>query len=140
MPAKVQMDKTANSTGTLEQFLKGEPLTDELAALKRGEEPSDDEFRSSVSAPSPFTAEQPLDDDDREHLRRFKSEPGWNVMMRLLDSDIRHQENLAKAASKSDPLGNREQVANFWAYVSMLEKSKSRMIWLIDEEIAKLGV
>lgn len=132
------MDSTQTKAGSLEQFLKGEPLTEELAALKRGDE-RDEDFRSSVPELSPSVVRS-LDDDDREHLRRLKLEPGWTVMLQLLDNDIRHQENLAKEASMNDPLGNREQVANAWAYIAMLQRAKNRIIMLIDEQIAKLTV
>lgn len=129
-------------TGTLEQYLKGEPLTDELARLQKGEEPSDLDTDSGGSpfAPPPFPVARAIDDDDREHLRRLMLEPGWNVMLRLLDNDMVHQENLAKALSTNDPLGNREAVANAWAYIAMLRRGRDRMIMLIDEQIQRLAV
>lgn len=122
--------------GTLEQYLKGEPLNEELAALKKGEEPLDADSRTSVSAPSPFDA-RPLDNDDREHLRRWRYEAGWPLMLRLLDNDTQRLENLAKAASLDNPLGNREEIAAQWAYVAMLRRVRERLVWLVDQEIEK---
>ena len=121
-------------TMTLEQYLGAEPLGEPLT-----EEPSDADSDSSVSQPPPFNT-RAIDNDDREHLRRLKLEPGWGVMLRILDNDIQHEENAAKVLSTIDPLGNREQVANAWAYIAMERRARDRMIWLIDEQIQRLNV
>lgn len=130
------MDNTEDM-GTLEKYLKGEPLTEGIAALKRGEESFVDAEQPHTSASGSFSVAA-LDDDDREHLKRMTLEAGWQVLLRLLERDIQQQENLAKAASMSDPLGDREIIANFWAYVAMLKRGRDRMVAVVDDEINRL--
>ena len=117
-------------TDMLERYIRGLPLNEELAALARGDERPE-------HPPEP-TAASLLDDDDREHLRRLIQEPGWAVTMRLLDAEIERLEDVAKAVSMNDPLGDRDIVANQWAYVAMLRRSKNLMIALVEREIQNL--
>lgn len=121
--------------GDLERFLKGEPQTEEIAALMQGAE--------AAEAGSPVRAgardARALDDDDREHLRRMSLEPGWRVLQRLGEQEIQREEELARGLSLQDPLGNREQLANAWAYVAMLKRARNRMLEQVAAEILKLG-
>jgi hypothetical protein len=120
--------------GTLEQYLKGEPLTPELEALQRGE---DEAF--SVPETSGQKLQGAITDDDREHLRRLKFEPGWPVLLKLVDSEIAKQDDFAKAMSMEDPLGNRDKVAEQWAYVAMLRRARTMMVALLEEEVRRLA-
>jgi hypothetical protein len=130
--------------GQLERYLKGEPLSEALAALKKGEEADDQDAGGKIpgdpNAGRLFAMRNPdeLDDDDREHLRRLKVEPGWPIAFRVLDQAIAKQEQMAKAISEADPLGNRDKVAEQWAYIAMLKRARNLMVGLIDEEISKL--
>jgi hypothetical protein len=127
--------------GTLEDYLKGIPLNEDLAALKRGEDPYESTVEAVQAAASTFASaitSLTITDDDREHLRRLILEPGWRVMIGLLDNEITHQEDTAKAASMNDPLGNRDQVANYWAYVAMLRQARTLVMQLVENEVAKL--
>ena len=120
----------------LERYLKGIPLTDELAALLEGKDEEETLEVAKAFAESPAKV---LDDDDREHLRRMVLEPGWAVMNRLLDAEFQRYEDGAKAISMADPLGRREEVANQWAYVAMLRRAKNLIAVLVDQEIQKLA-
>jgi hypothetical protein len=120
--------------GDLDKFLKGEPQNEEIAALMQGEATP---AESLPALTSPRDVRE-LDDDDREHLRRLQLEPGWKVLLRLVDRDIDNEEALVKKLSLADPLGNRDEVVNGWAYVAMLRRGRDRMIYLTDAEIKKL--
>ena len=50
--------------GMLEKYLKNEPLTEEIAALREGAEPA------ASMEPAPQSSE--LTEDEREHLRRIE--------------------------------------------------------------------
>ena len=119
---------------TLEQYLKGQPLTPELEALQRGEDP---EFQAPE--PSDRKDRSPITDDDREHLRRLKFEPGWPVLLKLVDIEIGKQDDFAKALSMENPLGNKDKVAEQWAYVAMLQRSRNMIVALLEEEVRRLA-
>ena len=122
----------------LEKYLKGEPLTAELAALKNG----DDELRQPQMRDFrdyPNLVEM-IDDDDREHLRRLTLEPGWAVLLKLLDTDIRKAEDAMKDASLDRPLSNPSELASGWADVAKMKAIRLRMVRIIDAEVRKLDI
>jgi len=120
----------------LDRYLKGLPLNAELDALQRGEE-----FVTELTSEAPIgrQVDTPLTDDDREHLRRLKFEPGWAVLLRLIDKQIKTQEDGAKLLSMGDPLGNRDQVSQLWAYVAMLKRARDTMVASLEEEVRRLA-
>lgn len=115
----------------LEKFIKGEPLNDRLAALKNGPE---EEEEQPVRAPVARNLRE-LDDDDREHLRRLRLEPGWPIFLRVLDRAIKGQEDLVKDTSMDDPLANRDRLAADWAYVATMKKFRMMAVNLVEAEI-----
>jgi hypothetical protein len=118
----------------LEKFLMGQPLNEQLAALQRGEDEAE-----PLSCPAPRTqAAGAMDDGDREHLRRLRTEPGWPLFLRLLDRDIQSQEESIRNMSMQDPLGNRDKVAEGWAYIAMMKRVRVRAVMLVDAEVEKL--
>jgi hypothetical protein len=127
--------------GSLEKYLRNEPLTPELAALARGEDEIAEKSPKKEEVDFSFTQweRRPLDDDDREHMRRMTLEAGWPVFLRLIDNYIATQEDLAKQLSLSDPLGDEKKLAQTWAYVAMYGTAKQRFIGLLAEEIHKLA-
>jgi hypothetical protein len=126
--------------GNLEDYLKGRPMTPELAKLAAGDE---DEVEApanvvqmrvglQVVRPGNF---QP-DDDDREHLRRLLLEPGWPILLKLLDRRLQLQEDAAKAATKTNPFAPEN--AAQWAAVAALERVRHEMVALAESEVAIL--
>lgn len=119
---------------TLENFLKGTPLTAEIAALMEDQEP---EQQQPAPAQQRSDAGE-LTDDDREHLRRLQVDPGWAVALRLLDRSILTHEETVKRASIEDPLTNRDVIVNSWAYVSMLKRARNLLTNSVNAEVLKL--
>ena len=117
----------------LEKYLTGEPLTERLKALRDGHE---DEVEAPAEQPRGRDTRE-LDDDDREHLRKWRLEPGWQIMQRLLDRWIQGQEDSVKQLSLDDPLGQRDAVANGWAYVASMRRVQTGIIGLVEAEIHK---
>lgn len=117
----------------LEKYLSGKPLNKEMEALLQGK-------GEESPLPQVFTGRDlsELDDNDREHLRRLRLEPGWPIFLRLLDKVIKGKEDRVKHSSKVDPLANRDRLAADWAYVGMMEQVRAMAINLIDAEVAKL--
>jgi hypothetical protein len=121
-------------TATLERYLKGEPLTPDLEALQAGE---DSMF--AFEEPNGARSKDAITDDDREHLRRMKFEPGWPVLLKLVDREIEKQDDFAQELSMDNPLGNRDKVAEQWAYVAMLRRARNVMVNLLEEEVRRLA-
>ena len=117
----------------LEKFLKGEPLNEQMAKLMKGEEETEPEQVAVKSG-----NRQELDNDDREHLRRLTLEPGWPIVLRLLDRNIERMKAAAEQASLDNPLGNSDAVAQSWAYVSMMKNSRASVESMVKNEVRKL--
>ena len=117
----------------LEKFLKGEPLNEQMAKLMKGEEEAEPEQAAVKSG-----SRQELDNDDREHLRRLTLEPGWPIVLRLLDRNIERMKAAAEQASLDNPLGNSDAVAQSWAYVSMMKNARASLESMVKNEVRKL--
>jgi len=129
----------ADNRNRLENYLKGEPLNEALAALMDGNDGEPDPA-ATVGAHIQYNYEglAKIDDDDREHLRRLTLEPGWPVLLRLLDRDIEKSEDAMKATSMVDSLNNRDRIANGWADVAKMKAMRTRLNTLIENEIRTL--
>lgn len=116
----------------LEKFLRGEPLNEDMAALMAGDE-EDLPGEESTAETAGIT------DDDREHLRRLLVEPGWRVLLKLLDSELQRSEDAAKRSSLHDPLGLGEGgLIATWADVAYAKKARDKIVALAESEVAKL--
>lgn len=121
--------------GDLEAYLKGMPQTAELARLARGDEDEAEAPANVAQMPGPRLV-RPIDDDDREHLRRLLLEPGWPILLKLLDRRLQLQEDAAKAATKADPFAGAN--AGIWAAVAALERVRHEIVALAMSEVALL--
>ena len=120
----------------LEKFLAGEPLNAELAAIRSGDQ---------VEAPAPTKPEVKIEEperelrkQEREALRRLRMSTGWPVLLRLFEKSFQIHRKAAIALSEQNPLANRDQVAESWAYVAMLKRARLETEGLVDTEVAKL--
>jgi len=122
--------------GNLDDYLKGKPMTAELARLAAGVDEDEPEAPASVVQMRGPQAVRPIDDDDREHLRRLLLEPGWPILLKLLDRRLQLQEDAAKAATKINPFAPEN--AAQWAAVAALERVRHEMVTLAESEVAQL--
>lgn len=113
---------------SLEKFLKREPLNDDMARLMAGEEV---EPEPAETAPKSL-----LTEDNREHLRRLLLEPGWRVLLELLDSEISEREDAAKRMSIMSPF--EVSLNMLWAEVAYAKKARTRIVQLAETEIQKI--
>lgn len=114
-------------TTQLEKFLAGTPLNEDLETLAAGNELEPEQ----VQVPRAGA----LTDDDREHLRRLKYEPGFPILLSLLDEEIAAQRKMLESASMEDPLGNRDKIAEGWAYIAMQKRVRITLVSRMDAEI-----
>ena len=121
-----------------EKFLAGEPLTPELAALKRGE------LLEAVSPPVAIApggraplhdAERALKQDERAALREMRAAPGWVVLQRLLERAIITATNAAILASQDDPAGKVQELSNLWLTVKTWKRLRSELNATVEIEL-----
>lgn len=124
----------AESENQFEKYLRGEPLNEEMEALKRGLEDPEAEVPSLLR---PVFPEQ-IGEIEREHLRRMVMEPGWGVFLKLVDITTKRQEDAVRAMSLDNPLMNRDKIAAGWAEVGIMQGAWKMMLGLVNSEIQKL--
>lgn len=123
--------------GKLEDFLAGVPLTEENAALQRGEEPQESTPQANQSNEG-ASKRGPLSNDERDWLKRLTGEPGWAILMRLLENSIEDRQERAILLSQTDPIANQAEMAKQWTYVAAMKEAARTIRERIKEEIALL--
>jgi hypothetical protein len=125
---------------SLQDYLDGKPLTPELAELAAGRdmEAAADEAAEQVAAFEIDDPMRPLDDGEREDLRRLRFEPGWRVLERLRKRTCMRLTDAAMMASKVDPLRNQEKIAAGWAQLSIYEQALQSEASLVEFEVQQL--
>ena len=122
-----------------EKYLAGEPLTEELEALKRGETPAE-----AVMQPEGLTGQgsavdiaRAISREDRIALREMRQGAGWPVLQRILQKIVYSEEQMTITISQEDPLGNKEEIANHWAYVALFKRMLAKMNFAVELELKK---
>lgn len=127
-----------------EKYLAGEPLNEELAALKAGRLP---EFeirqQSAMFQPSVTGGDEPTEDDEkpltREEcaaLKEMCTLPGWPVMQKLIRRTTIAHKKAAMLLSEQDPLG--AELKNAWLEVKVWKQLTAQLTWLIVIAIESL--
>lgn len=120
---------------SLEDFLAGKPLTPQLAKIMRGEE---DEAPEQERIPQRNYADgTPITNTDREHLRRLLTSAGWEVLLKLLDTSLAHQEDAAREMSKAVGTSG-DQISSAWKELAAAARSRVNMVALVEAEVERL--
>lgn len=123
-----------------EKYLTGEPLNEELAALRRGEIPE----VGAATHPKPTTVVDSKDEDrpliraERQALREAREVGAVTTLSRLLRSIIRRKIQTATIDSETDPLGRQAEIAQTWAYVVAFRTACVEIEFQIQAEIDAL--
>ena len=120
--------------GMLEDFHAGKPLTEELAKIMRGEDEEPEQEQRQVRN---YFDGTPITDADRQHLRRLLVSPGWQVLLKLLDTSLHHQEDAAREMSKA-PGTPGELISSAWKDLAAAAQSRVNMVALAEAEVEKL--
>lgn len=122
-----------------EKFLRGVPLTPELAALREGRD-----AETAIPRPAPVER-RAFDDPERElsrperlDLKEFWDMPGQKLYLRLAEKAIHFHQKRAITLSQDDPLANRDDVANAWAYVKIFRRVVAELEVIVNTELAEL--
>jgi hypothetical protein len=81
-----------------------------------------------------------LTDDERRYLQRLMADPGYTVLEKIIGGFVRTLEDSAQAASRIDPLRNRDAIAAAWAYVSIAERLQGGLREAVQFELSLLGI
>jgi hypothetical protein len=126
----------------LEKYLKGEPINEELAALKEGRLPETEPFRlpghDQVGNQSTGAQNAPISRADRVNLKEMLMHPGWPVLHRLLEKATLRQQESATLLSQNNPLANAQPIAEAWAYVAIYKRAHEDLDLLVEMEIKAL--
>jgi hypothetical protein len=121
-----------------ERYLRGEPLTDQLKAVREGREVQEER----ETAPAIRRA---FDDPDREltrgerlDLKEWKEMPGWELFRRLIEKSTSVHQKRAIAYSQDNPLTNRDAIAAEWAYVNIFKRAAAELEMIVNAEVAEL--
>lgn len=126
------MAKSKNTT--LENYLAGKPLNRNMARLMKGEE-DEDRQPEGPRIVTNFADGTPLTDHDRRHLERMLGSAGWQVLLKLLDTKLQHQEDSARAQSLKNPLTRKDEIAAMWAQLSADKEARNRIVALAEGEV-----
>jgi hypothetical protein len=124
----------------LEDYLAGKPVNEDMARLMRGVEAQDnqEEAAESASGRMNYADGMPVTRADREHLRRMLVGAGWQVLLKLLDTRLQHQEDAARKTSLDRPLTRKDEVAAAWAEFAADKEARNRIVALAEGEVEKL--
>jgi hypothetical protein len=126
-----------------EKYLAGEPLNEELAALKAGRLPEFELRENAILAQAGGSEsfeddERPLTRDECVALREMRTSAGWPVMQKLIRKTTIAQKKAAMLISEQDPLGAGRELANAWLEVKVWKQLTAQLIWLITIAIESL--
>lgn len=122
---------------TFEKYLRGEPISDDLAALRDGLE---GEAQQQL-APQPREIRAPERDlkrRERQELKESVRSEGWQVVLRIQEKLDQMHLKSAISISQVDPLMNRDQIAQRWAYRAMFQQAMAELNYAIERELAAL--
>lgn len=124
-----------------DKYLRGEPVNEELAALKAGKLVEFEPFQIGGAGQQNQSTEPrkgEITRADRVALKELVAQPGWSVLHRLMENaTLIHQES-ATLLSQKDPLANAQEIAQAWAYVNLHRQVSAELEALVVFEIRKL--
>ena len=124
--------------GQLEEFIAGKPLNERMGRLMRGEVDDDEAAEETAALERRNYADgTPVTDADRAHLRRLMASAGWQVLLKLLDTELKHQEDAARRMSLIRSAAKEEKLAA-WETVAANREARNAVEALAEAEVAKL--
>jgi hypothetical protein len=129
------MTDVKDYTPSLENYLRGRPLSQELDEMMHEAKTAAADPRQ----PPPLRSflSTTITQDDRYWLDKFRSDPGFRVLMRVLDKAILRLQEATILFSQTEPLKNKEEIAIQWMNVACLKFAVRQIEAEVDAELAK---
>jgi hypothetical protein len=121
-----------------EKFLRGEPLTPELEALRDGRDAETTRRPAPAERRAYDDVERELNRAERLDLKEFWEMPGQKLYLRIAEKAIHFHQKRAISLSQDDPLANRDAIASAWAYVKMYRSVVAELGVIVNAELAEL--
>lgn len=124
----------------LEEFLQGKPLNERLKRLMQGEDEDTEVAAEETTSQRnvSYADETPLTDNDRRHLERLTTSAGWQVLLKLLDTELRHREDAARRDSLRSPLTRKDEIVAGWAELVADQKARYKIVALVETAVEAL--
>lgn len=125
---------------TYEKFLAGQPLNDDLAAIRDGriDPQTDHPLREWLNKRPVEDRDRELTNNERILLKEAKLSGVLDVMIRLHEKALSSHIREATMHSEVDPLNKPNEVAATWGYVVMFRRAITQISSMMEEEIRKL--
>lgn len=117
----------AEERTAFERYMHGEPLNDELAALRAGE-PDRLPTAAQASRPPILNADRGLTMTERAHLRELRAHEGWPVLLRLAQKVFTLRQQSVISMSQADPLENSAAIGRQWAQLVMYRQGVADLL------------
>ena len=75
---------------------------------------------------------------ERLDLKEWKEMPGWELFQRLTERTLLSYQKRAISLSQDDPLFNRDEIVNAWAYCTIARKLAAEIENMVNAEVAQL--
>lgn len=123
------------SMENFERFLNREPLTPELAAIRKGAE---EQTLPIYQLPAPLPARERLQREEMASLNELRHGELWAPLEAMAAIVVQKYVHAATMLSQEDPLRNRDQVAEAWACAKIAREFWRVMTVEIDRAAAKV--
>ena len=68
-----------------------------------------------------------LSDDNREELQAMMRQPGYLVLLKIMDGYVAAMKDGAAAVSLQDPLSNAKRIARAWSYALIAQNMRTSL-------------
>lgn len=121
-----------------EKFLRGEPLSADLAALRDGLDTAPPPRAAPPARKAYDDPNRPLTRAERLDLKEWFELPGWQLYLRLTERTSLFYQKRAISLSQTDPLNNRDTIAHAWAYSNMARGLAAELEAMVVAEVGAL--
>ena len=129
-----------DAEGQLRKYMAGEPLNDELRALRDGQLEEVEAAPETLQRPPLADPDRELTNGERMELREIRIMAGWPILARLLEKTCRIHERQAIILAQGDPLKERDEIAQAFGYAKMYRRAKDDLDLMVDAEMIALDV
>lgn len=121
-----------------ERYMRGEPLNEDLKGIRAGLDPKPPTKIQPEERRTIGDVDRELSRAERLDLKEFWEMPGQKLYLRIVEKSINSHQKRAISLSQGDPFGNRDEIANAWAYVKVLRRVIAELHATVMLEMSEL--